>query len=648
MKERMSPLRRQRLLLALCCAVVMLASVYLAYSVYRQPVCLEIYVNNNSRALEICLVTTDSAGNAAEPVYATIPAHEHTNLRRVSVPIPPDTQSVTLTFPADRRKYIELCDMTLTKGRRIIACLFPSDIQSTFTQLDGIAMLDASANNLRLQIYGNQGSMRSDSFGAVTGEASATRDWSGALFPLVLGAGVCVLLWFYGETLWNRRRNLLALSAQPTAIKVELAIILALMVTLTITTSFGSHPDEFVHLRAVDWYRTNVLPPPLTDMYFRNSLSNYGGSRLFNTDFYYPLAGYITRFLPNPTQHSWQYARWLNVALFAFTVLYLARKRKTRPLAWVMLAVPQIWYVFSYISPDAMSFAFCMILAGQMLNPESWLQQWIQGGLSWKKVYKALPSAFMLASLWLGKQNYLVFLLFFFILCLEKLLVAPKDTKKAMFVRMLALAGGVFAILGAKLGVPMAMGRAATDAYALHLQENYAVRSLRPSLQIDNPELSGLLFRAKGFSLQTMIQISQWWSMSFRSFVGHFGYMALPMRPIFYKIFGGSGVLLLLWASVRAFWKDTTDRTKWVAYAAALLCTLLVIGASLWFSWTVDVQPQGRYLFPAFAMWGYVVARCLPGEASRTSKAVRIAQPLLMLAGAVGFIVFAIGQMAGI
>ena len=42
-----------------------------------------------------------------------------------------------------------------------------------------------------------------------------------------------------------------------------------------------------------------------------------------------------------------------------------------------------------------------------------------------------------------------------------------------------------------------------------------------------------------------------------------------------------------------------------------------LIGVSLYHSWTLDFQAQGRYLFPIGAMAGLVLAR-FPGAANRT------------------------------
>ena len=66
---------------------------------------------------------------------------------------------------------------------------------------------------------------------------------------------------------------------------------LVLILAMSIVSKRNVHPDEYVHLAAVGYYKDHSLPPEIDDAYVRNTYSPYGVSRLNSIEIYYPLAG---------------------------------------------------------------------------------------------------------------------------------------------------------------------------------------------------------------------------------------------------------------------------------------------------------------------------------------------------------------------
>jgi hypothetical protein len=71
------------------------------------------------------------------------------------------------------------------------------------------------------------------------------------------------------------------------------------------------------------------------------------------------------------------------------------------------------------------------------------------------------------------------------------------------------------------------------------------------------------------------------------------------------------------------------------------LFTLLVIGANIFlaiaFSWFIDLQPQGRYLFPALLAVGWMLSRLRYWQNSRTAVGLIV---ILAVLGMYAFIFY--------
>lgn len=151
-------------------------------------------------------------------------------------------------------------------------------------------------------------------------------------------------------------------------------------------------------------------------------------------------------------------------------------------------------------------------------------------------------------------------------------------------------------------GFPSDKSSRVTDA-----AEKYADPRFKPSTLEADPENSypGLRLVAKGVTLSELVgQPHAWWSNSWRSMLGAYGYMDVwtPLKLYWLLAVGwiGVGVSLAIWGTAR--------RDRFAFFAVVCVGASLVVLSSLMHSWINDFQPQGRYLLPAVAIMAMFIA----------------------------------------
>lgn len=146
--------------------------------------------------------------------------------------------------------------------------------------------------------------------------------------------------------------------------------------------------------------------------------------------------------------------------------------------------------------------------------------------------------------------------------------------------------------------------------------------------------------RDNGYSLVHMLFNMHWLEISSRSFIGFFGWMRFPIPSWCYDTFRATlciGWLGALWKGVG--WICNWRRVgicKWALLISLIGCATLVIGLSIYYSYTRDFQAQGRYCFPALLPLALLSAKGI----ERVVNGIALQQ----LNGA---LVFAIGLILG-
>ena len=450
-------------------------------------------------------------------------------------------------------------------------------------------------------------------------------------------------------------RRLLAFDSLLWVAPLVLALLLA--AAMSFSSAFNAHPDEIHHARAADYYRTNWLPPKFGDPDAVSSYSKYGVSYLYDQEIVYLLAGKWSNVVAPLVGDIDLAYRLFNLTLLAAIVFAFALKPEARPLILPLVLSAQIWYVFSYFNGDALAYAVALFAAYQITARGSAFNAALDSGnrSRWLKGVIALGAG--LGLLLLAKRNYHLFLAFL----IAYVALREIGTRAALAIAFASLLGicwrfrapagvpewlyacaalaaaalvildlrprlseapfrrklGTYVAAGA-VGLALFLPRAAYDKYVVHDPANalynslataeiYASDRFKPSQIAANKGFWGLQMRERGVPYLTfLLAAPHWLWMTFQSSVGVYGYMGIFSISEYYVAM--ALIYLAFFASLAQAARQSGSASARSTLALATIYTALTVLVSSLFSWSVDYQAQGRYLFPAFVIFGVVLA----------------------------------------
>ena len=136
------------------------------------------------------------------------------------------------------------------------------------------------------------------------------------------------------------------------------------------------------------------------------------------------------------------------------------------------------------------------------------------------------------------------------------------------------------------------LGRSTARYYA----EMFAVESLKPSNRMTPLKL--------GYTLKYMLIDLNWIKLTCRSFFGVFGRMTIFLNDKIYYIY----YTIFLSGLFGTFIKNRTRNKKfYLLYLCMITMCIITIGISIYYSFTSDMQPQGRYCFPMLIPLCYLI-----------------------------------------
>ena len=417
-----------------------------------------------------------------------------------------------------------------------------------------------------------------------------------------------------GGRRWTRRRVLLA---------AIFATVLAQIVAMALISKYNVHPDEQSHVTVADYYLHWWLPPPAGDPRILPSLSAYGFSYHYNPTLAYFLAGRTVAPIQELIRNPFRAFRLWNAALFAALIAVALRLKDPRFALLLLLCPAQMWYLFSYFNDDAMALALSLLCVWQVAFPEAAGARFLAAD-DWRTGrWGAFALALMLALLWLSKKNYHAFLAFLGVYALWTV-VFSRDARRA---RRLALKWGVLALAALCLAWP----RQALDDWvnrpdapgnrgltkwqrAREVTDSYATTAFRPSSAGTRDAYPGLNMKASGTPfIELFNHRYRWHEFTWKSLVGVYGYVSLYSGSAFYLAMLVAYLSLLAIVSWQVGRHGT--RPQQLLWLLCLLTWAALALASAHHSWTVDYEPQGRYLFPGVGMLFLAFSRfgsCVP------------------------------------
>ncbi len=394
--------------------------------------------------------------------------------------------------------------------------------------------------------------------------------------------------------------------------------ILAQIITMAVVSQYNVHPDERSHVTTADYYLHWWIPPAVGDTRVIPSLSAYGHSYHYNSTPVYFLAGRAVA----PFQHLIRYPylafRLLNVALFAVLIV-VALRRRDQTFALLLLLFPaQLWYLFSCFNDDASALFICLLCCLQVMSRESMLSRFLDAE-NWRTSrHGALVFALMLAFILLSKKNYHVFLAFLG-LYTAWTIVFSGGIERAKQLALKWCAVGLAALcfaspryaIDAWINDPDAPGNQGMTKHERmrDVVESYATGGFRPGQFGTGEGYPGLKLKQQGVPFSELFTHPwfRWHEVTFKSFVGAYAYVSIYSdTPFYIASFMAYASLLATLIFLVARHGTPADRLF------GLVCLLSFAGlvlASAYNSWTVDFEPQGRYLFPGFGILFIAIPR---------------------------------------
>jgi len=379
---------------------------------------------------------------------------------------------------------------------------------------------------------------------------------------------------------------------------------------------FWLNPDEYEVRAAVRYYRTHWLPPDLRSDSIADAFAVYGTSRHSEFNTFYFWVGKIGQFFKDAALQS----RWLNMGLFAAMAAVVVKYcKKYFALLFVLLLTPQLWFIYSYTTSDALDFFWGFLAVFQLMKEDSTLNRLLEGSISKKEIPSYVLLSFLFVNMFWGKISFYPILLFVFLILLIRLFEKQGEERKVLFRKYLILAGLTFAIFAIRYMITD-FRYYGFDKYGVYneVMELRATYEYKPSTPPQEQAGSIYLYN-KGVPLSLFFGEMRFNQDLFNTFAGFFGNYNFGMADWYY--FAMAGLYIALFGSLIYELIKMKSKRKWLEFAAVIGCIAsqyLLVFINGYF---VDFQPQGRYMLPALLYVAYLVYTC---KENKNNKVIRL------------------------
>ena len=367
---------------------------------------------------------------------------------------------------------------------------------------------------------------------------------------------------------------------------------------------FWLNPDEYDVKAAVLYYFSHFMPPDIRSDIINDSFPVYGTSRHFEFNMFYFYAGKLGQFFSDAAVQI----RLFSLILFGIMAALVIRNiRKNYALLFVFLLTPQVWYIFSYSTSDALDFFMGFLCLYELVEKDSMLNCLLRESFRKRHLlYYALLSVLFLHIFW-AKMTFYTILMFLFFILLIRMLFQEKKERGELFRKYLILAGLTLTLFALRYMITdfphYGFDKLGAVAEVTERQAEYGYKFSTPPMEA----AYSMRFFEKGISLGELLTQYDFHTNLFRTFAGFFGSYAFGAADWYYLVMGAL-YLILLGRVIWRLWMQKKSIFRWETGAVSLICFIqyvMIVGNS----WFVDFQPQGRYLLPILFFIAYLISR---------------------------------------
>jgi hypothetical protein len=328
------------------------------------------------------------------------------------------------------------------------------------------------------------------------------------------------------------------------------ALAAALSVRIAVQTTYNVHPDESGHVDAFCYFGQHWWPPDLNDHALLYSPD--GWSRVYNGELAYLVLGRLGRWLPvgemlpkaepppvpesaesmlpawrvflpyvasmlSPCMAATPTYRLLNSLLYVVTLLVIWRS--SRHGVWIgalgvlLMALPQVLYVYSYANSDAWGLTFGILLA---------LFAVARAGRAHFTLRDAAGLGFLTGMVLLSKSPFWLLIAWAYLVvgfaAWQRRRAHTSPPLSASVAQVLIAAGIAFLIVAPlKVIYPLTQENYTAQAAAMREQRS------REDFKLSRPTSPGYLLARKGVPFGELVENKFWWTLSGESFYGSLG-----------------------------------------------------------------------------------------------------------------------------
>ena len=296
--------------------------------------------------------------------------------------------------------------------------------------------------------------------------------------------------------------------------------------------------------------------------------------------------------------------RSFNILLFGLIFVYTVKSVGARMVALPFLLSPQVWYIFSYCVSDAFGLFLCFIVGCELVRENSFFNRIVDADKA-MPVGSIIVFSLLLAMLFLLKINYYPFIILIYSVILWYWLRLPEG-RTVIFVRILACTVLALFVASLRIGADYYVNGGERSEKLATMQERTAHHWYKPSTELDKKHVS-MFMKERGTTLKELLVKYKWFSHSFETGFGKYGYFTISGSETYYKLMKWSIIVFLVYICGAVALRGDVEGRLLALLVGGL--ALALIAASVHRSWTIDFQPQGRYLFPLLPMIGVILAK---------------------------------------
>lgn len=394
------------------------------------------------------------------------------------------------------------------------------------------------------------------------------------------------------------------------------------------TQPFGDGPDEINRYKVVSFIENHGTIPAGDNP--EVIIDGYGASYAFQPILTYMLEGYVL-FILKPLALSAAtkliIARYVNVILGLVAAWYtwklagLLFKNKLTAYLFTLgvVLLPQNLFIYTYVNTDGMGLLSCLMILYALLK----------GLKTYFNKESVITMSIGIILCLMSYYNCYGYILIAFLACM---IYAFTDGRKNI-ADLMKKAGiiALMSVIGAGWWFIRNMILYSGDIFAMAARQECAVETGNWYFLEQMAET----YQAQGYTLKEMIWGTDYYTLVWKSFIGMFGPMSIPTSHHLYMAYKYLTILCLIGFAIAIVmaiknkrWlinfksvssdadndnaaKDTDTNTGrntgLILTASLILMAVIPVVLALYYSYTWDFQPQGRYYLPVLAILAFVL-----------------------------------------